>query len=393
MISQTDRQTDEVISAIIVALSVDGLKKLANALDYRKVHVLGVVVQNVQGVKVQLDGHDIPVYAFSALRRLMQRYGGVVYYLLCGVVTHTRDLGAVASMMRRIAPEMPKDHIVNANIDFSPSWMGNLHYAETEDIDFFATGISYTEFGIDIHRFPYKGVNLGLASQDLYNGYRTAEYVFAHHEDSIRFVLIGLCPYIFHYDLERSFSVQAQRYPYDFIFQPDDSRLDHQIMKESVRRTYWSEYASHPDPNNDKVRYIQDFRLFGGCGILDFKREIEDVAVHYREDVLKKNKAVLRNYIQLCRQHHAVPIGVVFPFSVCLRDAYPERDIAEFRSLLEDYQEMDGFDVIDLFDERWDESYFQNLSHVNSKGAARASDIISSRMKEILLENNLINNR
>ena len=372
-----------------MALSVDGLKQLVNSLDYRKVDVCGVVLQNVQGAKVQIRGRDIPVYSFSVLRTLMQKYGNDVYYLLCGVVTHTRDLGAMASMMRKIAPGISQEHIVNVSIGFSPSWMGNLHYAEQEDIDFFATGISYTELGIDIHRFQYKGVNLGYASQDLFNGYRTATYVFAHHADTIRFVLIGLCPYIFHYDLEHSFSVRAQRYQYDFIFQPDDSCLDHQMIRESVRRTYWSEFAAHPDPNNDKVRYIQDFRLFGGCGILDFKREIEDVAVHYQGEVLEKNKKILMNYIQLCRKHHAVPIGVVFPFSICLRDAYPERDLAEFRSLLADYRDMAGFDIIDLFDERWDESYFQNLSHVNSKGAVRASDMIAARVNEILRKWNI----
>ena len=367
-----------------MALSADGLKQLAESLDYQKVDVCGVVVQNVQGVKVRLCGRDIPVYAFSALRALMQKYGNNIYYLLCGVVTHTRGLGAMASMMLKIHPTISKAHILNANIGFSDSWLGNLHYAETEDIKFFATGISYTEFGVDIRQFPYRGVNLGYASQDLFNGYRTAKHVFAHHDDTIRFVLIGLCPYIFHYDLEESFSVRGQRYQYDFIFQPEDERLDHVIMKESVRRIYWSEYASHPDPNNDRVRYIQDFRLFGGCGILDFKRELEDVGVHYRADVLKKNKEILANYIQLCRTHHAVPIGVVFPFSVCLQEAYPERDLAEFRSILDDYRNMAGFEVIDLFDERWDESCFQNLSHVNVKGAAVASTMIAKKVEEIL---------
>lgn len=378
----TDRHND--IFAIIVALSSDGLRRLVNALDYNKVHLLGIVAQDVRTVNIQIDGRKVPVYGFSALRQVMQRYGSTVYYLLCGFVLHTRDLGDVASLMHRMAPEMPRSHIWNADINFSNSWMGNLRYAATEAIDFFATGISYTEFGVDIRQFPYKGVNLGLASQDLYNGYRTAKHVFEHHGDTIRFVLIGLCPYSFHYDIEHSFSVLGQRYQYDFVFAPEDDRPDHVIMKEDVRHIYQTDASAHPDPNNDAMRYVQEFLLFSGCGILNFKRELEDVTVRYREDMLKKNKGILRDYIQLCRQHHAVPIGVVFSFSICLRDAYPERDLAEFRSLLEDYQEMDGFDVIDLFDERWDETHFQNLSHVNSKGAARASAIIATRVKGIL---------
>ena len=50
----TDRHND--IFAIIVALSSDGLRRLVNALDYNKVHLLGIVAQDVRTVNIQIDG-------------------------------------------------------------------------------------------------------------------------------------------------------------------------------------------------------------------------------------------------------------------------------------------------------------------------------------------------
>jgi len=78
------------------------------------------------------------------------------------------------------------------------------HAAEFE---MFATGISTAEKDLDVPSFKGKLFNFGRGSQDLYYNFQVAKFAMScggGHNKTIRYALIGLAPYSFHYDLSQT---------------------------------------------------------------------------------------------------------------------------------------------------------------------------------------------
>ena len=104
--------------------------------------------------------------------------------------------------------DIPEDKIVDVNSMVSRDWLANLRHVEKYGADFFATGMSQIQVGLDLRYIPHefgKGVNFAGLNQDLTQSYQSAKYVFdSVAPGTIKFVLIGLAPYSFRYDKEAS---------------------------------------------------------------------------------------------------------------------------------------------------------------------------------------------
>ena len=84
--------------------------------------------------------------------------------------------------------------------------MENMKCIEENDINFFATGGSRMELGLDLSYFPHvkgKGINLSSKDQTLQQSYQKAKQVFERVKpDTIKFVLIDLSTCLIHVDAD-----------------------------------------------------------------------------------------------------------------------------------------------------------------------------------------------
>ncbi len=115
------------------------------------------------------------------------------------------------------AAGLPKNKFVHiylatdGNNPFMIARAMNYYEEHAADFEMFATGMSYTSFALDSNQFKYKLFNFGRASQDLYYDCQIAKIALKNKKrGGVRYVLIGLAPYSFHYDESKTY-VEAWR--------------------------------------------------------------------------------------------------------------------------------------------------------------------------------------
>ena len=90
----------------------------------------------------------VPMIPFSLIDKLIAQ-GKNFLWLVCGGF---HEVWSVAKFIE--SHGVPRDNLINfsASLNLQLLHAANLKYALANPIDFFATGISYTEFALDITR-------------------------------------------------------------------------------------------------------------------------------------------------------------------------------------------------------------------------------------------------
>ena len=109
-----------------------------------------------------LGENRIPTFSFAQIQLVLNR-GKNFLWLISGSVNSVGDIWKTKKFL--MDGGVPEDNIVNFEVlpYISAAWVANLRYVEEHGADFFATGISYTEVGLDLRYIPHvqgKGVNL-----------------------------------------------------------------------------------------------------------------------------------------------------------------------------------------------------------------------------------------
>ena len=368
--------------AFLIVLKPPLLESTLRAIDFNQLEIDGIVMDSADKIQVQVGGKSIPMYSFADIEIVLSKKDD--FCLLVGYYRHMREIGAMAKILHNMG--IVKDKIINFTIYLSDTYLGNLKYAlSTEKLDFFATGISYMEVGLDINSFiDLRGVNLASTGQDLYYGYQTAKYVLA--EKSVRFCLIGLCPYSFLYDIRKFFSANFYQLQYDIAGFPPNMgekiNFAAEVLREDFKdRFKYIHYVEDADPNYKKLKEAHYQTLTGGELEL-FVQELKDVSGIFDKIIMERNVEILRQYLLFCHKKHVRPICVVLPFSPILHDNYPADKLALFRTTLYTLLRPETDMLIDLFDENLGYEYFYDLSHLNQLGAIEISRRIAGYIKD-----------
>ena len=135
------------------------------------------------------------------------------------------------------------------------------------------------------------------------------------------------------------------------------------------------------------LNYIQYKRQsltkgISATNIADWEKELKHVISEFRLETIEQNLNVLEDYIKLCIKYKARPIGFMLPFSSIIRQNYPKELIFYVRYILHQFEKMYDFMFIDLFDLSLGYENFQDLTHLNARGAFYSSKELNKQLHE-----------
>lgn len=373
---------------MLVVLNNGAFKQAIDTLNFDRANLVAVVVESGSTRALLLDDKKIPLVPFAKIRGLLDA-GKDFLWLINGCLNGVGDLWQMKKFL--MGNGIPDENIINFEVlpHISVEWLGNLRYVERHGADFFATGISYTEVGLDLNYIPHlrgRGVKLAGSNQDLRQGYLTAKYVFEHvAPGTIKFVLIGLTPYSFRYDNAKAFSVCSRNLQYMLALNlPENNRHDHllkNLVSDNVRNIFAMVTEQQADLNFDAVKRTTNAEL-PVKALLNWGAELKNLTKKLHLDSVEKNVQILKDYIKLCLVHGAIPVGVVFPFAPAMRENYNAELLTFFRLAIRQLEESYNFACVDLFDVALDYDCFYNMAHLNIKGAAISSLFLGLRLYE-----------
>ncbi len=371
------------ISVILVVLDGSLLEGALAALNFNNARLEAVIIDGGFGQSIEIGDIQFTAYPFSDIERFLKRPDEFIWLLHCST-SKVGDIWRIAKLL--MANDVPKDNIVNFIIGahIKQAWLGNLKYVENHPVDLIATGISYTEVGLDLDRITgLRGVNLAGSNQDLRQAYLIAQYVF-ERQPSIKIVLIGLAPYSFRYENLEAFSVCSRNLQYLLGLKNsrDDSvhgQLLRMLISGQVKHIFTSTTEDDADLNFSQLKSIVS-RQLSSTAFINWEDELDNLTKKFFPETFEKNLQYLEQYIQLCLARGATPVGIVFPFASIIRKKYPRDLLSMFRRTLEQLHKAYGFETIDLFDFPLDYRYFYNLSHLNLQGARAVSDVINDEL-------------
>ena len=368
------------LDVVLVVLNVARFKEALRSLNVNNANLAAIVADGGDGSTMTLGGREIPILSFAKIKILLDA-GDNFVWLINGFDSNVGDIWKAKKFL--MDGGVPEDNIVNFEIlpHLSNAWLANLRYVEANGADIFATGISYAEVGLDWRYIPHaagRAVNLACSNQDLRQGYLTAKHVFKHvAPGTIKFVLIGLTPYSFRYDNAEAFSVCSRNLQYMLALDASpvtlhDKLLDF-LVSESVKAKFLA--AAQIDLNLDSLKNVTH-KVMPAQALLNWEGELNNLIKKPRPQVAEQNFQILREYIDLCRDNGAQPVGVILPFAPIIRKHYDEQLLSNFREAL---RQLD-FPCIDLFDLELEYDCFYNTAHLNLQGAASASTVLGLRL-------------
>ena len=380
----------EKINAVLVLLNRTALDETLKNLNLGNVNLAVIVSDSDTAEKTFTVGEkQIPRTSFANAHTLVKKYKDFVWLIGGGT-------GNVLFKAKKFLTTLgiPEKNIVNFEVaaQVSPTWLANLRHIEENGADFFATGNEYTQNGLDLKYIPriyadnvmnLGGVCLADYNQDLRQSYLTAKHVFEHVKPGkIKFVLIGLSPDSFHYVNSKDFVNQKDL---QYMFALNDSaeenphaELFKSLFSDDVKNLFAT--TAQADLNFDAVK-AEFNREFSAKSIADWDNEIKPLT----SDSLEGNIQILKDYIALCLENGAKPVGVVFPFAPTFRKNYDKNILTIFRKTIRQLEESSDFMCVDYFDHFYHDS-FCDMTHLNEKGKLLANAVISMK----LFQNDLI---
>lgn len=296
----------------------------------------------------------------------------------------------------------PKDKIVGINFRNGVFLTERSHRYFKEhcaEFDMFATGISYAETGLNVDCFKRKIFNFARSSQDLYYNFQTAKFAVlcGGGHSTLRYALIGLAPYEFHYDLSQSRRLQFLMVDYLVAF---NDLHNYFVPIDTYRKFFRAEYLANklplkdfevndpfhirkipaytvekkpisPNPNdktkNNNVAKEAPVRADGRGGKRDFPA------------TCLNNIKILDDYLTLCEENGIRPIMFLAPMPSAYMRNYSATQIDELRYIVEQACQkhssarfIDGWKLDFIND-----SDFYDKGHMNLQGATKFSTYIN----------------
>ena len=213
----------------------DKLSTLSSELEY-----CAIVTDDVESAEKILERVGLSkeiIYPLYELKECVQNFR--YDYVLCAENGWSDDFLKIVQEYG-----VPKEKILALNFLCHDNFIfeRSLRYFKTHATEFemFATGLSYAEVGLDVTQFNRKLFNFARSSQDLYYNLQTAKFAISCAPcGKIRYALINLAPYSFHYDLSQSTNLQFLMLHYFLAF--NDLHNFH-MLADTYRKFLRAEY-------------------------------------------------------------------------------------------------------------------------------------------------------
>ncbi len=378
----------EKFKVILVVLNKNFLRNALTILNYNRTMPVAILTDDGAEKFVALnDKIRIQVLPIASLNQVLE-IGKNFLWLICG---RNSDKDAPDKLKKFLAAnEVPEENIINFELteQINPVWLANLRHVEENSADCFATGDSFTECGLDFKNIPdVKGVNLAAPSQDLRQSFFIARHIFKNAKrGSIKFVFIGLAPYSLRVDNRKNFSTCAEHFSYSIALRENPEinsahdKLLAELLSDNLAKIFSSVTPAQADLNFDKLRTARNKKI-SVADMTNWEEESARLTKNFDAAIVKDNLQILENYINLCLDNGARPVGILFPFATVLRENYGEEILMPLRRELHNLEKFYDFTFIDLFDAQTDYESFSDMTHLNLKGAAIASTAIDFELR------------
>lgn len=346
-----------------------------------------IVVDEVEDAKKIFERVGLPNKLFYPMYELKECVKDFYYdYIIC-VETNFYDSKITNKIQ---AHNVPKDKILSFAALNSPKnfYVENVlryYKAHATEFEMFATGISYTEVGLDVTKFKYKLFNFGKSSQDLYYDFLIAKYAIACGGgiEKLRYALIGLAPYSFHYDLSNVFGYRYILLQYFIAFNDlHNFFVPADVYKKFIRKEYFElkfptePFYSEAIPRNKKMD--QEARL-------NSREIIDGWSEKDYPETREENIKILDDYLTLCEENNIRPIMFLPPMTEGYKKHFNRQKIDEFYYLVGQACRkhstaifVNGWKLQGLTD-----ADFYDVFHMNIQGAAKFSAFLNDFIESL----------
>lgn len=275
-----------------------------------------------------------------------------------------------------LADDENNSHVIKRALSYFKKYSSNF--------DMIATGMSYASFGLDSTRFKRKLFNFARASQDLYYDYQIAKFaVDVKRGGKIRYALIGLAPYIFHYDLSKSVAENWRLIHYcvalndlhNFHMPSDECRKF--FLKAFFDAGLPIEQVDLNNVNGDKIE-MTTMHIVQRCHIRDRAEAWSRSSKNFVE-TREENIKILDDYLMLCKKNDICPIMFLPPMTEGYMKYFSKEKLDEFYRLVSNAMDkfpdaifVDGWKIPEFAD-----GDFCDADHLNLLGAAKFSTVLN----------------
>ena len=268
----------------------------------------------------------------------------------------------------------------------------NLRYYKEHAAEFemFATGGCYTALGLDNTKFKYKLFNMGKGSQDLYYDYQIAKFILDQNSrvgGRLKYALIGLAPFHFHYDASRtSFVCSVLQYYIAF-----KDLHNFWLPIEQYKNLFSEEFLNirlpleNIDLNNIFYQKSSSNKFVDINARVNARKRIDVWKDRSYPSTVKENFQIFDDYLTLCEKNNIRPIMFNPPLTEGYMRYFDRQKLDEFYYLVSELQKKhpkavfcDGWKF-----EGFSDDYFVDVDHMNLNYAAKFSEILNGVIEQL----------
>lgn len=344
-----------------------------------------IVVDDVQAAKKILVPHGCPeekIFPFYDLKECVENFYFDVLLFVADGRLFWGDLPK--DFLKYGVPQNKIVHmdLTSMNVENAFLMEHALRYfrEHSGEFEMFSTGISYIEKCMDAKKFKRPLFNLGRGSQDLYFDCQIAKFVLSDTGGggAIKYALIGLAPYSFHYDESKTYTYRYRLLQYAIAFSDiHNFWLPIDEYKNLLRKSFFNCRLEIEDKNFDTnnvffAKFERKTELFSRLNVREGAESWNDK--NYPE-TREENIKILDDYLTLCEENNVTPIIFLPPMTEGYMKYFSRQKLDEFYYLVgtaikkhPGTKFFDGWQLPGFTDDD-----FYDSSHLNLQGAAKFS--------------------
>jgi len=243
---------------------------------------------------------------------------------------------------------------------------------------------------LNLNEFSIPAASLAAQYQDLYFNYLYLKKILSLPQNKIKYVLFGLSPYSFRFDLSKS-KYKDRTFSYYPVFQDTHNfSADKNIVSEIFGDIFLQLYDSAEFLGIVQKNAITDFNdPFGlrkknnstiqPIDLLGLRVTAKKYLQNNDESIFQENVKIFTDCIELCLKNNVMPVVFISPVAGEYRKYFPEKIFYEFKNTLLKLQEKYQFKILDY----WDLNIFygvefSKVDELNLEGAKKFTPYVAN---------------
>ncbi|ADL53953.1 hypothetical protein [Clostridium cellulovorans] len=268
--------------------------------------------------------------------------------------------------------------------------------AEEKNFTGILTGLSYVQKGVDTSILSGNFLNLAYPGQDLFYDFEMFKYAYNYKEvkENLKYAIIGLGYYSFHYDLSLSANEARVNYYYPITKKMHNNKLAGTYLTYQNQLEYIQEKILKKEHLNEAFNLVRNYydKVIDSSSMKEYNcqsrtneellADIEFIKRDYKKDYPKtviENKRILEDYLSFLEANSIKPIVIVCPTTKIYQAFTPKKLQQEFYEIINEISLKYEFQFFDYYySNEFEDSDFIDVSHLNYKGAKKFTRMLNN---------------